>query len=231
MLSRAHAALPLTILVLGAGLAGCGSSSNGVASKPASQILAASTAVAKTASSVRVTTSSSIRGAKLTLDASLAKEKAHAQLSLLGIGVEAVRVGDTLYIKGNRAFDAHLESTIGVKVPSGVWLKGPATGTLGQIGAFTDMSREVPLILNARGPLTKGSTVKVNGQSAIELKETAKLYTGTLYVATTGQPYPILLRKTGRETGQTTFTDWNGSITVDPPANAIDISQLEHRAG
>ena len=68
------------------------------------------------------------------------------------------------------------------------------------------MNREVPLILSARGPLTKGATVKVKGQSAIELKEAAKLYTGALYVATTGQPYPLLLRKSGRETGQTTFT-------------------------
>ncbi len=180
---------------------------------------------------MHVAVKSSAGGAKLTLDASLAKDQAHAQLSLLGISVEAIRIGDTLYIKGNRAFDTRLESTTGAKVPPGVWLKGPADGVLGQVGTFTDMNREVPLILEARGPLTKGAAVKVNGQPAIEVKETAKLFAGTLYVATTGQPYPLLLRKAGRETGQTTFSDWNGSITVDPPADAIDISQLEHKAG
>jgi hypothetical protein len=226
---RDRAALVLAILTLGGGLAGCGSSDNRVASKPASEILAAARAAAQSATSVRITSSSNVGKAKLTLDASLAKENARAQLSLLGIDVEAIRIGDTLYIKGNRAFDARLQSTLGVKVPSGVWLKGPASGVLGQVGAFTSMNREVPLILGARGPITKGATTRINGQPAIELKETAKLYTGTLYVATTGNPYPIQLRKTGRETGQTTFTAWNDPVTVSAPANAVEISQLKRK--
>ena len=69
-----------------------------------------------------------------------------------------------------------------------MWLKGPASGVLGQVGSFTDMDRELPLILGSRGALTKGPTTTIQGQPAIELKEAAKLYTGTLYVATTGRP-------------------------------------------
>jgi hypothetical protein len=221
----APALVGVALLVL---LAGCGSSGNGVASKPAGQILAASRAAAQSASSVHITSSSAVRRSKFTLVASLAKNQGHARISLLGIGVEAIRSGGTLYVKGNRAFDARLQSTVGVKVPPGVWLRGPASGVLGQVGSFTDMKREVPLILGGRGPVTKGTSVKINGQPAITVKETAKLYTGTLYVATTGKPYPIELIKTGRETGQTTFSGWNDPVSVSAPANAVEISQLQH---
>jgi hypothetical protein len=226
---RDRAAVGLAIGALGAGLAGCGSSDNGVASKSASEILAASRAAAKSASAVHVTTSSSVGRSKLMLDASMAKAEGHARVSLLGIGFETIRIGDTLYLKGNRSFDARLESTLGVKVPSGTWLKGPASGTLAQVGSFTSMSRELPLILGGRGTLSKGTSAKINGQPAITVKETAKLYTGTLYVATTGEPYPILLRKSGRETGQTTFSGWNDPVSVSAPANAVQISQLKRK--
>jgi hypothetical protein len=220
-------------LALITALAGCGSSDNGVASKSASQILAATTAAAQSSNSVRVSTRSTVGGgtAKLTMSASLAKDHGHARLALAGIGVEAIRAGETLYIKGNDRFDAQLERTFGVKVPARTWLKGPASGTLGRIGSFIDMSRELPLILSVSGPVTKGATTTVDGQPAIELKEVAKLYTGTLYVATTGTPYPIKLVKTGRETGKTVFSGWNDPVTVTPPKNAVDFSQLQHLKG
>jgi hypothetical protein len=227
---RARCSLALAGLVLGAGLMGCGSSDNGVASKSASEILAASIAAAKSASSVRLTTSSSGLGTtKLTLNASLAREKGQARLSFLGIVVEAIRLDDTLYIKGNAASDARLESVMGVKIPPGTWLKGPSSGVLAQVGSFADMTKELPLILSRGSGLSKGATAKFDGQSAIALKETAKLYTGTLYVATTGEPYPIKLIKHGRETGQTTFSGWNDPVSVSAPANAVEISQLKRK--
>jgi hypothetical protein len=63
----------------------------------------------------------------------------------------------------------------------------------------------------------------VNGQKAIELKMTAKLFSGSLYIATTGKPYPIELIKRGRETGQTTFSHWNQSVSLTAPPNAIAV--------
>jgi hypothetical protein len=46
-----------------------------------------------------------------------------------------------------------------------------------------------------------------------------------------GRAYPLLMRKTGQETGETKFTDWNKPVAVDPPANAVELSQLEHTVG
>lgn len=45
--------------------------------------------------------------------------------------------------------------------------------------------------VRARGTVSKGARVKLGGQPTITLKLTRKLYTGTLYAATTGQPYPL----------------------------------------
>jgi hypothetical protein len=222
--------LPLA-LVLALPLVSCGSSDNGVASKQAGQILASARAAAQSASSVHMVASSKItHGGSLKLDGSLAKDQAHVQVSLFGMTMEVIRDGDTLYVKGNRQFDERLEVTLGVKVPSGKWLKG-TTSSLGQIGSFTEIDRELPVILSGSGKVTKGAKVEIDGQPAITLKLTRKLYSGTLYVATTGEPYPLKLLKRGRETGQTTFTGWNDPVSLTPPANAIEISQLQHVKG
>jgi endonuclease YncB( thermonuclease family) len=214
--------------------AGCGSSDNGVASKSAAQILAATRAAAQSASSVHVVMRSKItHGVSLRLNASMARQHAHARVSLVGLSFEVVRDGDTLYVRGNPQFNARLEATIGVEVPSGVWLKG-TTKSLGQMGSFTEIENELPIILRSTGSVSKGATVKVNGQPAIELiqaQQPQRRYNGTLFVATTGDPYPIKLLKRGRETGQATFTGWNDPVTVTPPANAVDISELRHRKG
>jgi hypothetical protein len=229
----APTSLGLTVLALL--MAGCGSSDNGVAAKPASEILQATIVAAKSASSVHVTVSSKItRGGSLELDATLAKDRGHAQVSLYGTTFEVIRDGDTLYVKGNQLFAARLGAVLGVKIPANTWLKGSTTGPLAQTGSFTSIEKELPLMLQGSGPISKGATIKINGQPAITLKETRKLYAGTLYVATTGKPYPLKLLKTGPgqsslgETGHTTFTNWNDPTTVTPPSNAIDISQLEH---
>jgi hypothetical protein len=219
------------VAMLAAALAGCGSSENGVASKSAPEILAATRSAAQKASSMHLIASTKLtHGGSLSLDAHLSKDQARAHISFSGIGFDVVRKGSTLYLKGNHAFNARLEATMGVKVPTGVWLKG-TTSSLGQVGSLTDIKRELPLILSGSGKVTKGAKVKIDGQPAITLKETRKLYTGSLYVATTGEPYPLKLMKTGQETGQTTFTGWNDPVTVSPPANAVDVSQLEHLKG
>jgi hypothetical protein len=219
---------PLCLALVGL-LAGCGSSDNGVASKSPTEILAAARSAALSASSVHIKSNSNVGRAKLTLEATLGKQQGQAKVSLLGIGFEAVRVGNTMYVKGNPVFNARLESVLGVKIPPNTWLKGPVAGTLGQVGSFTNPSKELPVILGSRGTLSKGAKVKVNGQSTIQLKEVAKLYTGTLYVATTGQPYPIQMLKHGRENGQITFSGWNNSVSVSAPANAVEVSQLQHK--
>jgi hypothetical protein len=226
--ARTQWSLPLTIPILTMVLAGCGSSDNGMASKSAAEILAATRTAAQSASSVLITNRSNLGKTKATLDASLATDHGHARVAFPGTTFEAIRITSTLYVKGNRAFDAQLERGLGVKVPVGVWLKGSASGPLAQLGSIANIKNELPLLLGGQGALKKGSATKINGQPTIELKQEHKLYTATLYVATIGTPYPILRRTTGHQTGQTTFTGWNDPVTVTAPTNAVELSQLQH---
>ena len=52
---------------------------------------------------------------------------------------------------------------------------------------------------------------------------------GTLYVATTGPPYPVAVTKAGTSSGRVLFTNWNAPVSVLAPTNAIDITQLAGR--
>jgi hypothetical protein len=219
--------LALAVLVLS--VTGCGSSDNGVAAKSASEILQATRTAAQGASSVHVVTNSKIaHGESLALDASLAKEQGGAKVSYLGTSLEVIRSANSVYVKGNKVFAARLGAALGVKIPADTWLTSTVKGPLAQTAAFTKITTELPLILSGTGKVTKGTSTKINGQPTITIKQQHKLYTGTLYVATTGQPYPLKLTKTGEETGEVTFTNWNDPVTVTAPAHAVNITQLQH---
>jgi hypothetical protein len=200
-----------------------GSSGNGVASKSANQILAASKAAAASATSVHLATTTG----EVVLDVNLSRTGATGRLTLSGKTLEITRVGNTIYLKANPTVYKALGIT--AKVPSNAWLKASASQA-GQLAAFTEMSGETTRLLNLEGPLTKGPTTTVNGQKVVELKQAKKIYTRSLYVATTGKPYPIEILLRGQVTGKTTFSDWNKPVTPTAPANSVDISQLQ-RAG
>jgi hypothetical protein len=217
-------ALLLTV-ALAAALAGCGGSSgNGIASKSDSEILAASIAAAEAASSVHVAVHNSQgRRLSVTLNLDLARNGARASISVLDFAYELIRIGDTLYVKGNPAFYRQLGGAVR-HAPQGRWLKASTSGgQLAGLASLTESSSELERLLSSRGPITKGATTTVNGQKAIELKESAKLFSGSLFIATTGKPYPIELLKRGRETGQTTFSHWNAPVSLTAPPNAIAV--------
>jgi hypothetical protein len=223
------------VLSLVLSLLGCGSSDNGVASKPASEILAASRAAALNASSVRVSSKTKTGPATSTSKLELGTSSGRAAYSLLGLRFEVIRTGGVLYLRGNKTFRERLGSKLGgqegaaaaVKLPASTWVKVSAgNSSAAGLGALTSISSELPLILH-HVPVVKGQEIAINGQKAVTLKEAAKLFTGLWYIATTGKPYPIQLVKHGRQTGRTTFTGWNEPIRLSAPTKTVDISQLE----
>lgn len=75
-----------------------------------------------------------------------------------------------------------------------------------------------------------GDTLYVEGNMVFDkrLGETLGARTGAAVakLVTTGKPYPILQRRTGRERGQSTFTKWNKPVTLAAPTGALNINQL-----
>jgi hypothetical protein len=204
-------------------LSGCGGSSdNGVASKSAAEIVAASKAAAAGASSVRIRAKNTQGRLVATLHLDLSRAGSSAQVTTPEGNFELIRVGETLYVKG----DARFYRTLALSAPAGTWVRASkGDPKVGALAGFTEVGSEVANLLTASGPLSKGGHKTVNGQKAIELKQTTKVFVGALFVATTGKPYPIAALKKGLVSGAVTFSEWNKPVSVTAPAKAIDIAQ------
>jgi hypothetical protein len=209
-------------------LAGCGggsSSGNGVASKSADDIVSAASRAITHASSVHVSGSIVSGGVPLNLDLTLASGKGGSgQMSEGGLAFKIVNIGKTVYIQGTRAFWQHFGGTAAARLLDGKWLKAPASGQFASLAALTNMQRLMGSILSTHGSLKKGSTTNVNGHQVIAV--TDKRQGGTLYVATTGPPYPVEIMRQGAGGGKIVFDHFNQPVSLTPPANAVDLSQF-----
>ena len=226
-------AVSLLLLVLAA-LTGCGksgSSGNDITSKSAEEIVKESKAAADAATAVHVSGSLKSGGAPVTLDLSLVAEKgAQGEISQNGASFKLILVGDTAYISGSPAFYRSLGGSAAAQLFKGKWLKASATsGEFASFKQLADMRQLIDTTLAAHGTLVKGATTTVNGQPVIGITDSTK--DGTLYVATTGKPYPLQIAKGGSESGTITFSKWNQPATITAPSNSVDLSELKALAG
>jgi hypothetical protein len=220
------AALALIALAVAACGSSGGGSSNGVASKSPDQIVADATSAVASANSVHVSGKVLSSGQNVTLDLSLVNGKGgKGSMSQNGLGFQIVAVGPEVYINGSSAFWSKFAGSTAAGLLSGKWLKAPATGQLSSLATLTDVSKLFNQLLSSHGTLAKGKSTTVQGQQVIPVNDTTN--GGTLYVATTGKAYPIEISKSGSEGGKLVFDHFNQPVSLTPPANAIDISQLK----
>jgi hypothetical protein len=234
----AHAPIALAALVIALVVpAGCGGSSssssssagNGVQDKSPTDILAATKVASDAARSVHVSGSIVSAGSPITLDMNLLAGKGgRGQLSESGLSFELIQVGKTVYIKGSPAFYKHIGGSAAAQLLQGKWLKAPASNSdFASLSQLTDLRQLVDQTLSNHGSsLTKLGTSTIDGQKVVGITDKSK--GGTLYIAATGQPYPIQIAKSGSGGGKITFDRWNSSVTLAAPANAIDVAQLQH---
>ncbi|HEY5194481.1 MAG TPA: hypothetical protein VIJ39_11510 [Solirubrobacteraceae bacterium] len=214
--------------------AGCGSSSsssNNIASKGAEQILSESKLAADNATSVHVSGSLNSGGAPVTLDLNLVSGVgARGELSENGASFKLILLGSTAYISGSPAFYRSLGGSAAAQLLDGKWLKASASsGEFASFGSLANMRQLLDTTLASHGVLAKGATTVVNGQQAIALTGTSK--SSTLYVATTGKPYPLQITKGGSESGKIDFDNWNKPVTITAPSNSVDLAELKALAG
>ena len=214
---RFHVAALALLAVVGC-LAGCGgtnteSGDNGVTKDTAQEALTATMEAAAKADSVTIKGESSLlHGPTLKIDLALTKQGGHGTINLLGSEYEMIRTGADTYVKGPPAVYRRLRIT--KTIPGGTWVKLPATS---QAGAVLGLASETARVLSTSGKVSKGNTTTIAGEPALELNTEGKLYKGTLYIKTTGEPYPVKLEKHGRETGAYTFTNWNNTPPPTTP--------------
>jgi hypothetical protein len=226
---RTAALAVLGALALAVLLAGCGSSSssgNGIESKSPEEILEATKAAAKTATSVHIKGSIVTAGKPISLDMELLAGKGgKGTISQEGFTIRLVQTGGAVYINGSAAFYTHVAGPAAATLLQGKWLKAPAdSGELASLAELTDLSKLIDAALANHGTLSKGSATTVEGQKAITLHDSRG---GTLAVATTGKAYPLEISKEGKESGRVVFNRWDEPVTLVAPAGAIDIGALQ----
>ena len=92
------------------------------------------------------------------------------------------------------------------------------------MASLTDLRTLVDTTFANQGTLTKGPLTTIDGESAIAIGDRAK--GGTIYVATTGLPYPIQVVGGAASASSVTFDRWNGPVPLAAPPNALEIGAL-----
>jgi hypothetical protein len=224
---RATCALTLT---LAATLTGCGSSpsaNNGVASKTPAQIVAAARSAAAGAATVHVAGSIVREGEPISLDMELVAQKGgEGRITLGGLSFQLIAFDTLLYINGSSTFDSRVAGPGAARLLRGRWLRGPAaSGALASFAWLTDMRRLIDTALASHGTLARGATTTVDGRKAVGVTDLAN--GGTLYVASTGAPYPLEIVTGASGDEKISFNRWNQPVTLEAPAKVLDIHRLQ----
>jgi hypothetical protein len=229
MLPRVVTWVVSAVCVAGAISACGGSSDNGVASKSPDAVVTDAKGAIGGVKSVHVSGALVSGGSPLTLDLNLVSGKGgRGEMSENGLSFQLVDVGQNVYINGSPAFWRHFGGAAAATLFQGKWLKAPATsGNFASLTALTNLHQLLTGLLSSHGTLAKGATTTVNGQKVVAVKDTT--HGGTLYVATTGKPYPVEILKTGAQGGHVSFDRFNESVSLAAPANSIDISQFQSK--
>lgn len=198
---------------------------NGVGGMTPAQVLAKAQQATATANSLHVVGSVTNGGTKIAFDLGLQKGVGGAgTFSEGGLAFDIVRVGKAFYLKADKKTWIHFAKSSGLaELMAGKWMRvSTSSSDFADLASLTDITKLVNGILGSHGTLAKGPTSRVNGKPALELID--KSDGGTLYVATSGPAYPLLLKGKG-SSGQLTF-DWNTHVTVKKPAKSLDFTKV-----
>jgi hypothetical protein len=220
------ASLAIVAVALSIAVSGCGGSSgNGVQSKSPEAIVSAASQALTGVRSVHVSGSTMSSGTPVKLNLSLVAGKGgRGEITQNGLSFQIISTSGQVYINGSDGFWRHFGGDAAVQLFRGKWLKAPASGELASVAELTNLQQLFSKLLSTHGALKKGETTSVDGQKVVAVDDITQ--GGTLYVATTGKPYPIEVSKSGKEGGTVTFDRYNEPVSLSPPANPVDISQL-----
>jgi hypothetical protein len=156
----------------------------------------------------------------------LAGKGGRGHITQNGLSFELITLGSTVYIKGSPAFYRHIGGPAAAQLFQGKWLKAPAAaGQFAPITALTDLRKLMDTALASHGTLSKAPATKVAGRKVLAVKDLTK--GGTLYVAASGKPFPAEVARAGANGGHIVFDQWNEAVTISPPLNAINLTQLQ----
>jgi hypothetical protein len=205
--------------------AGAAGSDNGVANQTGTQIVTA--AAAATAGAKSFTYKGTQNGSSTVTSNLSVTTSGNGQGSVVvgGQPVKVIKVGDTVYMNSTKAFWTKNAGAAAGELIGTRWVAAPATdAAYSGLASQLDATHVAAQFSNPSGSaFTKGKTSTIKGQQVIAINGKGNGNGGTLYVATTGQPYIIRVTGSG---SSITFSNYNKLVNPTVPSNPIDITKL-----
>lgn len=230
---RTMAGLAAALLVLG-GTAACSSGEapapspsptptaeatpNGVDKLKADEILKRTSAAVAEATSVKANVSQQQEGGTSSaLNLSLTQTGAQGTLASGPSSQEYVATDGTIYLKGDDQFNQQVAGSNASKL-TGKWVSVPADSQeAGSLANLSSIPKFFSDLLTPASAPTKVDPKEINGVRCVGLKS----QNGTMWVAMTGEPYPIAI-ESETEQGAVNLSEWNAPVTIAaPPADQV----------
>ena len=142
------------------------------------------------------------------------------RITLNGLTFQLVGLGRYAYMQAPpQVWQKAGAPAAAARLLQGRWLRSRTTGQFASIAQLTDIHRLFAQLLTPHGTLGTGAVRTVAGRKVVAVTSGH----GTLYVATTGKPYPIALSQSGSDGGRITFDRFNEAFSVTAPANTINL--------
>jgi hypothetical protein len=235
------------VLLAGAlSLAACGQATDGSSAKPAAavadavfpglsadQVLAKTTAAATSATAVHLDGELTQEGKKLGFNLTLVMGKGSVgTVSIDGSKIGVRRVGLITYAQLSKEFLATqgpMGTSLG-QLLGDKWLKADdsiaAAAGLGGLTGFDSPTAAIHQNIPKGAVLARVAGKDVDGAATTGLKFTSAKQSGTLYIAATGEPYPLLLESP--TLGKISLSKWNKKVAVVAPKakEVVDLGDL-----
>jgi hypothetical protein len=199
---------------------------NGIAALSATEILAKAVTALTNAKSVHIKGDFISDGDTMKADILIHGRDGKASIETGGKTIEVIRVGTDGYFKASAEFLSLLipPGTQGAPSPDQLallkdkYIKVPAGNAM--FAAFAS-GIEPSELLKATGTVSKGEAKVVNGVPTITLVDDDAKDGGKLYIATTGEPYPIRLEHVAGGSGLD-FAEYGAAVEIKaPPAEQV----------
>lgn len=201
---------------------------NGVAALEATAIIDKARAALKAAKSYHMAGSITDEGQKTSLDVKVSGADVLGSMTISDAKIELLRVAGKQFIKPSAAFwklTSPQQAGAIAQIVGDRWVVVPASNK--DLSSFFTVTDVDEILSPDSNTVTKGAVKPINGTPAIALTEGDA--DGTLYVATTGEPYPLKLEGAKPEDGGMDFTEFGSTfadIQAPAAADTIDFSKI-----
>jgi hypothetical protein len=201
-----------------------GPADNGLARRPAREILAAAERAFRSARSVRAKLDFKDRDGLFRMDLKLTSSRdAAGWMEKEGVRVDLIAARGKVYLRGRKLWEQQGNAEV-ARLIGDRWVRIP-TAVVGELTPFTkDMTIAglADMIFDQETPrFTRKSRATVGGRPAVRLQA----LDGSFFIAATGKPYPLLLDGVGDNLDMA-FSRYDQHLVISAPRGALDLERL-----